>query len=171
MNEEEETGEEVEQKLSKKELKALKKLGAVGKVGRSFARDFKAFISKGNILHMAIAFVMGVAFNDIVNSLVGDIIMQIFSAFFGKQEIGQLIWYINGTPVYYGKFLMSVITFLIIAVTLFMIIRVATSAQNTVRKMKKGAPLPPVLTVPEKTDDILKDIRKLLRDQADKGKK
>ena len=130
-------------------------------------KEFKEFISKGNIMQLAIAFVMGVAFTAIINSLVGDIIMPFFTFLFGTgtASIGSLT--IPGTTIHYGNFIMAVINFILIALVLFFIMKLITGAGKGMKKLKKGQPLPPPPPAPEeKIEAILKDIRTLLKDQA-----
>lgn len=163
-----ETEEEKIEPETQEEKKVSKFVKSFNKAQSNFVRDFKAFISKGNILQLAIAFVMGVAFTAIVNSLVGDIIMQFFSLIFGKSTIDDLTWVISGTPIYYGKFIMAVINFLLIALVLFFIIKIASKAGDGMKKLKKGQTPPPPA---EKTEDILKDIRELLKHNAEDKEK
>jgi large conductance mechanosensitive channel len=156
-----EVTEVTEKKPTKKENRALKMLK---KAEGGFFRDFKAFISRGNILQLAIAFVMGAAFTAIVNSLVGDIFMQFFSLIFGKSDIGELAWVINDTPIRYGNFLMAILNFLLVALVLFFIIKIAAGAGRGFKKLKKGETPPPPPPPAEKVEDILKDIRKILQE-------
>ena len=96
--------------------------------------DFRKFIMRGNVLDLAVAVVIGVAFNAVVTSLVNDVIMQVVAAIFGKANFDQLTWTLNGGVIYYGKFLTALINFLIIAATLFVIIR----AFEELQKRRKG---------------------------------
>ncbi len=105
---------------------------------KNFFTDFKNFINKGNVLNLAIAFVMGAAFNAIVTSLVNDLIMPLVSILFGKTDIGSLAWVVSGDlTIYYGKFILAVVQFLIIAFTLFLVIKIAAGAENSFKKLGK----------------------------------
>ncbi|KGL40028.1 mechanosensitive ion channel protein MscL [Listeria newyorkensis] len=103
-------------------------------------KDFKAFISKGNALGMAIGIVIGAAFTSIVNSLVNDIIMPPLGLLVGNVDFTNLFISLNGThydtlkaaqtagapTINYGLFVNNVISFLIIAFSVFLIIKVVT---------------------------------------------
>ena len=122
----------------------------------SFFKDFKAFITKGNILDLAVAVVIGGAFNAIITALVNNILMPIVGLFTGKASLADLdVWikaptYVtdengefvleNGKKVIeagtgaghieYGLFLQAIVNFLIIALTIFIIVRVFRASQE-----------------------------------------
>ena len=96
--------------------------------------DFRKFIMRGNVLDLAVAVIIGIAFNAVVNSLVNDVIMQIIAAIVGKPNFDSLTFTIGDGIIYYGKFLTALINFLIIAATLFVIIR----AFEELQKRRKG---------------------------------
>ncbi len=81
--------------------------------------DFKAFLMQGNLITLAIAFVMGVAFAAVVTSLVGDLVMPIIGAIFGKSDFSDLTFTINNSVFRYGAFITAVITFVSIAAAVF----------------------------------------------------
>mgnify|MGYP004531313497 FL=1 len=95
-------------------------------------KEFKKFISKGNILDMAIGVIIGGAFQKIVTSLVNDIIMPALSFLTGKVNIADLGFSYQEITIKYGSFLSSVIDFLIIAFSIFIAITVATKLNNTI---------------------------------------
>ena len=123
-------------------------------------KDFRDFVMRGNVLDLAVAVVIGVAFNAVVNSLVNDILMQIIAAIFGEPNFNELTFTINGGVIYYGRFLTAVINFLIIAATLFVIIK----AFEEMQKRRKGAGED---VAEDKSDEVvlLSEIRDLLRDR------
>ena len=84
---------------------------------KQLVRDFRDFALKGNFIDLAVAVVIGVAFNAVVNSLVNDVIMPIVAAIIGKPNFDELTIVIGSTAVYYGRFLTAVVNFLIIAAT------------------------------------------------------
>ena len=88
----------------------------------SFFKDFKAFISKGNIVDMATGVIIGGAFSKIVTSLVNDIISPIIGLLV-KVDFSELVLNIVGVDIKYGAFIMAVINFLIIALVVFTIVR------------------------------------------------
>jgi large conductance mechanosensitive channel len=88
-------------------------------------REFREFALKGNLLELAVAFVLGLAFAAVVTSLVDDVIMQIVAAIFGKPDFSDLTFSIGDGVIRYGSFLTAVVTFLIIAWVLFLIVKAA----------------------------------------------
>jgi len=101
---------------------------------KNLASDFRKFIMRGNVLDLAVAVIIGIAFNAVVNSLVNDVIMQIIAAIVGKPNFNDLTFKLGDGIIYYGKFLTALINFLIIAATLFVIIR----AFEELQKRRKG---------------------------------
>lgn len=100
-------------------------------------KGFKEFISKGNLVQLAVAFVMGVAFAGMVGSFVNDLIMPIIGKLIGDVDFSNLYVVLSGetyesaaaareagaAAIYYGSFINTVITFLIVAVVMYGIIR------------------------------------------------
>jgi large conductance mechanosensitive channel len=86
-------------------------------------RDFKAFALRGNLLELAVAFVLALAFAAVVTSFVEDIVMNIVAAVAGKPDFSDLTFSIGDGVIRYGSFLTALVTFLIIALVLFMIVR------------------------------------------------
>src|SRR5580658_9682731 len=101
-----------------------------------FIKDFKAFVMRGNVVDLAVAVVIGAAFGAIVSSLVDDVITPLLLApalkAIGASDIEKLTW----GAVKYGKFLSSVIKFIVIAFVLFLIIK----AMNSTKKKEAEAP-------------------------------
>ena len=127
---------------------------------KNLMSDFRKFVMRGNVLDLAVAVVIGIAFNAVVNSLVNDVIMQIIAAIVGKPNFDDLTFTIGDGIIYYGRFLTALINFLIIAATLFVIIR----AFEELQKRRKGTDE----QLEEAPEDIvlLSEIRDLLRDGA-----
>lgn len=111
-----------------------------------FSEDFKAFIAKGNVIDMAVGVVVGGAFNKIVTSLVNDIIMPLVSLLVGGLNVTDWKWVIkqaevleDGTEIAetalcYGNFVQNVIDFLIVALTIFVVLRLFTKLQSKRKK-------------------------------------
>jgi large conductance mechanosensitive channel len=147
----------------------------------TFWSDFKEFISKGNVVDLAVGVVIGGAFKDIVNALVNNIIMPLVGLLTGGQSISELKYVIKEAvldaegavieaenAILYGDFIQKIIDFLIIALCIFVVLRVMMKTKEKLEAMrKKEAEVQPAPEVPaepvETTDDILKDIRELLR--------
>ena len=123
-------------------------------------KDFRDFVMRGNVLDLAVAVVIGVAFNAVVTSLVNDVLMQIVAAIVGKPNFDALTFTINDGIIYYGRFLTALINFLVIAATLFVIIR----AFEEMQKRRKGDGED---VADDKSDEVvlLGEIRDLLRDR------
>jgi len=107
-------------------------------------KDFKEFITKGNLLQLAVAFIMGTAFATVVKSFIGDVIMPIIGKLIGNVDFANLYVVLSGesyesaaaareagaAAIYYGAFLNTVITFVIIALVMFYLVRIAVRMQR-----------------------------------------
>lgn len=102
-------------------------------------KDFKAFLLRGNIVDLAVAFVVGAAFAAVVNALVKDIITPIIAMIFGKPNFAALSFTINGSHFFYGDFLNAVFTFVTIAAAVFFIVVQPVNAL-TARRRKEPDP-------------------------------
>src|SRR6266478_6317506 len=109
--------------------------------------DFRAFIMRGNVLDLAVAVVIGVAFNAVVTSLVNDVIMQVIAAIVGKPNFDTLTFTIGEGVIYYGRFLTALVNFLIIAATLFVVVRSFEELQK--RRESRGE-----ITEDEQSDEV-----------------
>jgi large conductance mechanosensitive channel len=125
-------------------------------------KDFRAFIMRGNVLDLAVAVVIGVAFNAVVTSLVNDVIMQIVAAIVGEPSFNDLTFTLGEGVIYYGRFITALINFLLIAATLFVIIRAFEELQK--RRRAKGE-----VDEEELSDEVvlLGEIRDLLRERRE----
>jgi large conductance mechanosensitive channel len=88
----------------------------------STAREFKAFIMRGNVVDLAVAVVIGAAFGAVVTALVKDIITPLIAAIFGKPDFSGLSFTINKSTFLYGDFINAVVSFLLIAIAIFFFI-------------------------------------------------
>ncbi len=87
--------------------------------GAKLFTEFREFALKGSLLDIAVAFVLGVAFATVMNSLVEDVIMPIVAAMAGQPDFSDLTLEIGTSEVRYGAFINAVIAFLLVAVALF----------------------------------------------------
>ena len=152
----------------------------------SFLTDFKKFITKGNILDMAVGMIIGTAFNQIVKSLVDDILMPVIGRLANTKDLTELKYILTEevlgadgvtvevaeVAIRYGQFLSYVLNFFIVALTLFVIIRSAMSFQKKMDALKKkeeeAAPAPAAPAEPsveEKTLAVLGEIKTLLQEK------
>lgn len=143
-----------------------------------FWKDFKEFATKGNVVDMAVGVVIGGAFGKIVTSLVNDIITPLISLATGKVSFAELKWVITPAQgdtaelaLTYGNFIQSIIDFLIIAFSIFVVLRVMMNAQKKMESLRKkeeekeeAAPETPA----ETELSILKEIRDTLKEKGDK---
>lgn len=120
-------------------------------------KEFKDFISKGNVLDLAIAVVMGAAFGKIVSSLVENILTPIVGILLGGVNLPALSFTVEKATIQYGSFLQAVIDFLIISFVIFMFMKIANSLLRKKEKLKEV-----VVEVPA-TEQYLKEIRDLLQ--------
>ena len=103
-------------------------------------REFREFALKGNLLELAVAFVLGVAFAAVVTSLVDDVIMQIVAAVIGKPDFSDLTFSIGDGVIRYGSFLTAVVTFVIIAWVLFLIVKAVQTAMPPAKATQRDCP-------------------------------
>ena len=82
-------------------------------------KEFRDFLLRGNIVELAVAFVMGLAFAAVVNSLVNNLVMPIIAMIIGKPDLSDLTFTINDAVFRYGAFITELITFIAIAAAVF----------------------------------------------------
>ncbi len=115
---------------------------------KKFFADFKKFISRGNVLDLAVGVVVGGAFGKITTSLVNDIIMPLISLLFGGKSVADWKWVIQEatyddagtlltaeTALHYGSFIQTIIDFLIIAFSIFLILRIIMNARKGLEEL------------------------------------
>jgi large conductance mechanosensitive channel len=104
-------------------------------------QEFKSFALRGNLLELAVAFMLGLAFNAVVQALVNGVLMQLVAAFVGRPDFAGLSFDVSGTPIRYGLVLAALINFLAVAAVLFFFVRAANRALHP-----RGAPAEPPTT-------------------------
>jgi len=122
-------------------------------------KEFKAFISKGNVIDLAVAVILGGAFGAIVKSLVDDLIMPLIGILLGGVNFSALTLQVGDAVLTYGNFIQAIINFLVIAFALFLIIRAA----NNAKKKEEAAPAAP--PAPSAEEKLLPEIRDLLKEK------
>ncbi|MBB1534963.1 large conductance mechanosensitive channel protein MscL [Leptotrichia sp.] len=123
-------------------------------------KEFKEFISRGNVLDLAVGVIIGGAFGKIVTSLVDDIIMPFIGLIIGGLDFSGLSIVIGKATIKYGMFIQNVVNFLIIAFSVFIIVK----AVNKVRRIKpEEKEEEPVVEAPSKEEALLAEIRDLLK--------
>ncbi len=143
---------------------------------KKFFGEFKEFISKGSVIDMAIGVVVGAAFKAIVDSLVNDIIMPVVGWLLNGVDFTSYSHILSKTiaedgteiinAIMYGKFVNSIISFVIIAFALFVTVKVI----NKLRRKKEEAHAPEPVKEPEPTKEelLLSEIRDLLKSNCSK---
>lgn len=131
--------------------------------------EFKKFILRGNVLDLAVAVVIGTAFNAVVTAFVENIVMPIIGILGGEPTFDAYVATVNGSQIRYGTFLTAVVSFLIIAASLFVIVKSFQKLQDLRRSDASVDGVDedqPTLTVSE---ELLAEIRDLLRDAGAPG--
>ena len=131
---------------------------------KQLVKDVRDFALKGNFVDLAVAVVIGVAFNAVINSLVNDVIMPFVAAIIGKPNFDELTIVLGSTAIYYGRFLTALVNFLIIAATLFVIIRSFEELQK--RAIRSGEATEEEIKPDEVQIQLLTEIRDSLRERA-----
>ncbi len=126
---------------------------------KKFIQEFKDFISKGNVVDLAFAVVIGNSFNAIVTSLVNDVIMPLVGIIIGGIDFTGIKITYKTSSIMVGNFIQNIINFLIIALSIFVMVKVFTKLSHK----KKEEELPP----PESKEAVLlEEIRDLLKKQV-----
>lgn len=138
-----------------------------------FLAEFHQFISRGNVLDMAVGVIIGGAFGKISTSLVNDILMPLLSLLTGGTDFSQWQWVLKeavydstgaelsaAVTINYGTFLSTILDFLIIAFAVFCLIK----AVNRFHRKKETPPPPP--PQPSKEEHLLTEIRDLLKERT-----
>ncbi len=126
---------------------------------KGFIKEFKEFISRGNVIDLAVAVVIGGAFTAIVNSLVNDIIMPVIGVIIGGMSFEKLSVVVGTAEIKYGMFIQAVINFLLIALVIFCVIK----GINKFKKKEEAVPEEPA--APAEDILLLTEIRDLLRNK------
>ena len=135
----------------------------------SLIKEFKAFASRGNVIDMAVGIIIGAAFGKIVSSFVADVIMPPIGIILGGVNFSDLSIVLQSAQgdapsvvIAYGKFIQTIIDFTIIAFAIFM----GLKAINTLKRKEEEAPKAP--PAPTKEEELLSEIRDLLKAQQEK---
>ena len=135
---------------------------------KSFSTEFKEFISRGNVVDLAVGVIMGGAFGKIVTSLVNDIIMPLVGIILGGLDFTNLKLTLGEAEITYGLFIQNVIDFLIVSACIFVMIKFI----NKFTKKKEAAEKKEeVKEEPKKSEEVLllEEIRDLLKNQNKKS--
>jgi len=126
---------------------------------QSFLKDFRNFAMRGNVVDLAVAVVIGTAFNKIVSSLVDNIVMPLVGLMTGGADFSDLAVSVGDAEVQYGAFIQSVVDFVIIALAIFVAIKIMTNLQ----RKQDEAPEDDKPAPPPEDIKLLREIRDALR--------
>jgi len=107
-------------------------------------KGFRDFILRGNVIDLAVAVILGAAFNSIVASLVGDVLNPLIAATVGKPDFSHVILYVHGGQIKVGNFLNAAISFMIVASVVYFAVVLPTNA--LLSRIKKPVPPAPPAT-------------------------
>lgn len=130
-------------------------------------KEFKEFISRGNVIDLAVAVIMGAAFTNIVQALVKDVITPIIGIFLGGVDFSGLSITLGHAAIKYGSFIQSIINFLVIGFVVFIIVKaiskIESKIENDLLKSEKDIEADKMLS-PEVKE--LREIKNILRNQS-----
>lgn len=134
----------------------------------AIGKEFKEFISRGNVIDLAVGVIIGGAFGKIVNSVVNDLLLPPIGLMLKGVDFKDMKWAIGGegeTTVYlsYGNFLQNVVEFLLVATAIFLLVKAINTAR---RKQEKAPSAPPAPPAPTREAVLLTEIRDLLQQKA-----
>ena len=140
---------------NKKSKSRVKKQVELNKIKKGVS-DFKQFISRGNVVDMAVGVIVGGAFGKIVTSLVNDILMPIVGVFLGGLNFTNLSVKVGNASIAYGNFIQTIVDFLIVAFCIFLMIKLFERFKKKEDKVEEE---------PKKSDEVLllEEIRDLLK--------
>lgn len=137
----------------------------------SIISEFREFIARGNVIDLAVGVIIGAAFNDIVKSLVDNVVMPPIGMLLSGIDFADLQWVlkpdnlatpaVDGVAIQYGLFINACIKFLIVAWAVFMLVKLV----NVVRRKEAEKP-PEAKAAPTPQEVLLIEIRDLLKSQA-----
>ena len=132
-------------------------------------KEFKQFISKGNVVDLAVGVIIGGAFGKIVTSLVNDILMPVIGVVLGGIDFTNLVLKVGKAKIAYGMFIQNIIDFLIIAICVFVFVKIINKLSNLAKKEEeKKEEIKQEITETELS--VLKEIKSELK-KLNKNKK
>ena len=125
-------------------------------------KEFKEFISKGNVLDLAIGVVMGTAFSGIVTSLVNDIIMPVVRLIIGGIDFTGMKVTVGDASIAYGNFVQNIVNFLIISLSIFLFVKLINklTRKNEAKKEAEAKKDPQIELLEEIRDELKKNNKK-----------
>ena len=133
-------------------------------------KEFKQFISKGNVVDLAVGVIIGGAFGKIVTSLVNDILMPVIGVILGGIDFSNLVLEVGKAKVAYGMFIQNIIDFLIIAICVFIFVKVINKLTNLRKKEEEEKKEEVKQEITETELSVLKEIKSELKKLNKKNK-
>lgn len=128
---------------------------------RNFISEFRDFIMRGNVMDLAVAFIMGAAFQTVVKSVVDDLIMPLIGIITGSISFSNIVWHVGSADIKVGSFIGTLITFLLTSFAVFLILKAIRKAQVIANKNAEEE------AVPETELVVLQEIRDALAEKKD----
>ena len=125
---------------------------------KSFIKEFRTFVSRGNVIDLAVGVIIGSAFTAITTSLVNDIVMPILGIFTSQITMSDLSLTVGGAVITYGNFIQAVLNFLVMSFIVFCMVK----AINRFHKKEEAPKAPPK---PSNEEVLLTEIRDLLKER------
>jgi large conductance mechanosensitive channel len=101
---------------------------------KTWVDEFKTFLLRGNVVDTAVGLIIGLAFAAVISSLVADLLTPLIAAIFGKPDFASLSFTINSSVFHYGSFLNALISFVLVALTLFLVVVKPVNAMRARRE-------------------------------------
>ena len=135
----------------------------ISKKGKGLVEEFKTFITRGNVIDLAVGIIVGGAFTAIVTSLVNDMLMPFIGTILGGVNFSALSITYKGASIGYGAFIQAISNFLLIALTVFLLVKAINKISRKKEEIKES---------PKPAEDVvlLTEIRDLLKAQQEKDK-
>ena len=132
---------------------------------KNFIKEFKEFALKGNVIDMAVGVIIGSAFSKIVSSLVADVFTPLIGIIIGGKQFEGLAWKIGEASINYGMFIQNVVDFFIMALCVFMFVKIISTIRT---KFEKKEEVAEVAEEPKKSDEVVL-LEQILEELKKKG--
>ena len=142
---------------------SMKSFKTVAVKSHGFISEFKEFISRGNVIDLAVGVIIGGAFGKIVSSLVDNVIMPLVGALLGGHDFTSLTFTVGSANVTYGVFMQNVLDFLIIAICIFVLIKIINKFNRKNKAETEKTESEPAKSNDDEILKVLKDIRSDLK--------
>ena len=122
----------------------------------SLLKEFRDFAIKGNVVDLAVGVIIGTAFGKIVSSFVADLVMPVIGILIGGIHYEDLVIEVGDAKVTYGKFIQNVVDFVVIALVIFLMVKL-------INHLRRKAESEPPAAPPPRQEQLLEEIRDLLK--------